>query len=89
MLSEETKKIIKENTTKVILNVPNELESAYKILSRRRGIPKTSMIMYAMSWFLDYNKSLDIVPKMLQSLNNSQKEEMSVLSRYQHYMEEH
>ena len=41
-----------------------------------------------MSWFLDYNKSLDLVPKMLQTLNNSQKDEMSALSRYQHYMEE-
>lgn len=88
MISEETKKSIKENTTKVIMNVPNELDDAYKILARRRGITKTSMIMYAMSWFLDYNKSLDLVPKMLQTLNNSQKDEIRVLSKYQHYMEE-
>ena len=88
MLCEETKKSIKENTTKVIMNVPNELDEAYKILARRRGITKTSMIMYAMSWFLDYNKSLDLIPKMLQTLNNSQKDEMRVLSKYQHYMEE-
>ena len=85
MLSEETKKSIKENTTKVIMNVPNELDEAYIILARRRGITKTSMIMYAMSWFLDYNKSLDLVPKMLESLRPSDIDEIRTLKKYKNY----
>ena len=85
MLSEETKKSIKENTTKVIMNVPNELDEAYRILARRRGITKTSMIMYAMSWFLDYNKSLDLVPKMLESLRPSDIDEIRTLKKYKNY----
>lgn len=85
MLSEETKKSIKENTTKVIMNVPNELDEAYRILARRRGITKTSMIMYAMSWFLDYNKSLDLVPKMLETLKPSDIDEIRTLKKYKNY----
>lgn len=82
MISEETKKNIKENTTKVILNVPNNLNEAYKIMALRRGITKTSMIIYAMSWFLDYNKSIDLIPKMLQSLNKSDIDEINALKKY-------
>lgn len=82
MISEETKKNIKENTTKVILNVPNNLSEAYRIMASRRGITKTSMIIYAMSWFLDYNKSIDLIPKMLQSLNKSDIDEIKVLEKY-------
>lgn len=82
MVSEETKKNIKENTTKVILNVPNNLSESYRIMASRRGITKTSMIIYAMSWFLDYNKSIDLIPKMLQSLNKSDIEEINELKEY-------
>ena len=55
MRSEESKKNIKENTTRVILNVPNEIDEVYKQLASKRGISKTSMITYAMSWFIDYS----------------------------------
>ena len=82
MRSEESKKNIKENTTKVILNVPNNLSEAYKIMAARRGITKTSMIIYAMSWFLDYNKSIDLIPKMLQTLNKSDIDEIQTLKKY-------
>lgn len=77
MISEETKKSIKLNTTKVILNVPNELNDIYKELAHRRGISKSSMIMYAVSWFYDYNKSLDLLPKMIDSLQNMKQEKDS------------
>ena len=79
MRSEESKKNIKLNTTRVILNIPNSLNESYKILASRRGISKTSMIIYAMSWFLDYSKSIDIIPKMLQTLNNYDAEEIRAL----------
>ena len=71
MKSEKTKKNIKENTTRVILNIPNEIDEVYKQLASKRGITKTSMIIYAMSWFIDYNKSLDLMPKMLEIINHT------------------
>ena len=69
MISEKTKKNIKDNTTRVILNVPNGLDESFMMLASKRGITKSSMIIYAMSWFLDYSKSIDLVPKMLETLN--------------------
>lgn len=71
MRSEESKKNIKDNTTRVILNIPNVLDNNFKTMASKRGIPKTSMIIYAMSWFLDYNKSIDLIPKMIQAFNET------------------
>lgn len=68
----ENEKIMKENTTKVILNVPNDIAEEFKILSIKRGIPRSSMIIYAMSWYLDYNKSMDLMPKMLDALKGAE-----------------
>ena len=65
MKNPENDKKIKENTTRVILNVPNDLDNQFKELATKRGIAKSSMIIYAMSWFLDYNRSLDIMPKLI------------------------
>lgn len=65
MKNPENEKKMKENTTRVILNVPNELDKQFKDLAVKRGITKSSMIIYAMSWFLDYNRSLDIMPKLI------------------------
>lgn len=68
--NKENEKIMKENTTKVILNVPNDLADKFKDLAIKRGIPRSSMIIYAMSWYLDYNTSLDLMPKMIEALKN-------------------
>lgn len=68
--NKENEKIMKENTTKVILNVPNDLAKKFKDLAIKRGIPRSSMIIYAMSWYLDYNTSLDLMPKMIEALKN-------------------
>lgn len=65
MKNPENDKKMKENTTRVILNVPNDLDNQFKELASKRGIAKSSMIIYAMSWFLDYNRSLDIMPKLI------------------------
>lgn len=65
MKNPENEKKMKENTTRVILNVPNNLDEKFKDLAVKRGITKSSMIIYAMSWFLDYNRSLDIMPKLI------------------------
>ena len=70
--NKENEKIMKENTTKVILNVPNDIAEKFKELSIKRGIPRSSMIIYAMSWYLDYNKSLDLMPKMIEALKTAE-----------------
>ena len=70
MRNPENEKKFKENTVRVILNVPNDLDEQIKDLAIKRGIPKSSMIIYSISWFLDYNKSLDMIPKMLEAFKN-------------------
>lgn len=71
MKNPENEKKMKENTTRVILNVPNELDEQFKDLATKRGITKSSMIIYAMSWFLDYNRSLDIMPKLIDVIKSN------------------
>lgn len=71
-INKENQKTMRENTTKVILNVPNEIAEEFKELAIKRGIPRSSMIIYAMSWYLDYNKSLDLMPKMIEALKNAE-----------------
>mgnify|MGYP005774333963 CR=1 FL=1 len=70
--SKENERILKENTTKVILNVPNDIAEKFKDLAIKRGIPRSSMIIYAMSWYLDYNTSLDLMPKMIDALKSAE-----------------
>ena len=68
--NKDNEKIMKQNTTKVILNVPNDLAEKFKDLAIKRGIPRSSMIIYAMSWYLDYSSSMDLMPKMIDVLKN-------------------
>ncbi len=59
-----------KNTRRVILNIPIDLDDKIKVLSLQRGLPKSNMILFAISWYLDYNKSLDLMPKMFEALKN-------------------
>jgi len=61
-----------KNTIRVILNVPEDLNNTFAELSAKRGLTKSNMIIYAMSWFLDYNKSMDLMPKMLEALKSAE-----------------
>lgn len=70
MNSKNNKSKMKENTTRVILNLPNEIDKEYKELSSKRGITKSSMIIYSMSWFLDYCKTMDLMPKIIETLKS-------------------
>lgn len=70
MNSEKNKSKMKENTTRVILNLPNEIDKEYRELSSKRGITKSSMIIYSMSWFLDYCKTMDLMPKIIETLKS-------------------
>lgn len=66
--NKENEKLMRDNTTKVVLNVPNDIAEKYKDLAVKRGIPRSSMIIYAMSWYLDYNSTLDLMPKLIDTL---------------------
>lgn len=70
MINKEHQKIKKENTNRTIINVPISLDEKFRDLAIKRGIAKSQMILFAMSWYLDYSNSMDLIPKMLEFLNN-------------------
>ncbi len=72
MKNAEKVKKMEDSTTRVILNVPNEIDKQFRDLCIKRGIPKSSMIIFAMSWYLDYNKSLDLMPKIIEALKSTE-----------------
>ena len=72
MINKEHQKIMKQNTCRTIVNVPNDLDQAFREMAVKRGISKSAMIVFAMSWYLDYNKSLDLMPKMIDALKNAE-----------------
>ena len=71
MKNPENEKKMKDNTTRVILNVPNELDEQFRDLAVKRGITKSSMIIYAMSWFLDYNRGLDNTVRFIDLISSN------------------
>lgn len=72
MKNKENEKIMKQNTCRTIVSVPVDLDNAFRELAVKRGIAKSQMIVFAMSWYLDYNKSLDLMPKMIEALKNAE-----------------
>ena len=59
-----------KNTVRVILNLPESLDEKFSDLAHRRGITKSNMIIYSMSWFLDYNRSIELMPKLINLFKN-------------------
>lgn len=72
MRNKENEKIMKENTCRSIITIPNDLDQSFRAMAKKRGISKSSMVVFAMSWYLDYNKSLDLMPKMIEALKSSE-----------------
>lgn len=70
MKNKEREEIKKANTVRVILNVPIEIDSKFKELGIKRGIPKSAMILYAMSWYLDYSSNVDILPRIVELIKS-------------------
>ena len=70
MINKEHEKIKKDNTRRVILNVPLDMDNKFTELALKRGIAKSQMILFSMSWYLDYSNSMDLIPKMLEVLKN-------------------
>ena len=72
MKNKENEKIMKQNTCRTNVNIPNNLDQAFREMAVKRGISKSAMIVFAMSWYLDYNKSLDLMPKMIEALKSAE-----------------
>lgn len=72
MKNKEHDKIMKENVCRTVVNIPNDLDQAFREMAIKRGIAKCQMIVFAMSWYLDYNKSLDLMPKMIEALKSAE-----------------
>ena len=72
MKNKENEKIMKQNTCRTIVNIPNDLDQAFREMAVKRGISKSAMIVFAMSWYLDYYKSLDLMPKMIEALKSAE-----------------
>lgn len=72
MKNKENEKIMKQNTCRTIINIPLDLDQAFRELAVKRGIAKSQMIVFAMSWYLDYSKSLDLMPKMIEALKSAE-----------------
>lgn len=72
MKNKENEKIMKQNTCRTIINIPNDLDQSFREMAVKRGISKSAMIVFAMSWYLDYNKSLDLMPKMIEALKSAE-----------------
>lgn len=49
-----------------------DMDNKFRELAAKRGIAKSQMILFAMGWYLDYSKSMDLMPKMLEALRNAE-----------------
>ena len=72
MKNKENEKIMKQNTCRTIVNIPNDLDQSFREMAIKRGISKSAMIVFCMSWYLDYNNSLDLMPKMIEVLKSAE-----------------
>ncbi len=72
MKNKENEKIKKDNTCRTVVNVPIDMDDKFRELAKKRGIAKSQMILFAMGWYLDYSNSLDLLPKMIEVLKNSE-----------------
>ena len=72
MKNKENQKIMKKNTCRTVIAIPNEIDKQFRELATKRGIAKTQMILFAMSWYLDYSNSIDLMPKMIEVLKSAE-----------------
>lgn len=62
------KRVVNEKV-RVTLNIPKEVDEYIREEAFRRGIAKTHMIIFALSWYRDYNRSMDLMPKLIDKLD--------------------
>lgn len=74
METKNEKKVVSRKKTdycRTGINIPIDLDLKYRELAKKRGIPKAQMILFAMSWYLDYSNSLDVLPALLDTINQA------------------
>lgn len=73
MVNKENEKIKKINTCRTILNVPIDMDNKFREMALKRGISKSQMILFSMGWYIDYNTSIDMMPKLFEALKSAEK----------------
>lgn len=58
--------------TKILVSFPNETIKKISLLAKENGMSRSAMINYALKWYLDYKNSMDLMPKMLEALKNTE-----------------
>ena len=69
MKNKENEKTMKENTCRTVVNIPLEIDKEFRSLAIKRGISKSQMILFAMSWYLEYNQTTFFANKIVNVLN--------------------
>ena len=71
MKNKDNEKTMKANTCRTIVNVPLDMDEKFRDLAVKRGIAKSQMILFAMGWYLDYSNSMDLMPKIIDTLKKA------------------
>ena len=58
--------------TKILVSFPNETIEKISLLAKENGMSRSAMINYALKWYFDYKNSMDLMPKMLEALKNTE-----------------
>lgn len=51
--------------TKILVSFPNDTVDRISELAKENGMTRSSMINYALKWYLDYKSSMDMMPMLL------------------------
>lgn len=52
---------MKRNTEKLVMNIPVELNNKYKIMAENMGVPKSYLVITALTQYLDSKEALKIL----------------------------
>lgn len=50
---------------KILVSFPNDTVERISELAKENGMTRSSMINYAIKWYLDYKDSMDMMPMLL------------------------
>lgn len=51
--------------TKVLVSFPNDTLDRISELAKKNGMTRSSMVNYAIKWYLDYKNSMDLMPVLM------------------------
>ena len=66
-------KKLNKKTVKIMFNAPEEINNRYIELASQNGLSRSSMILLAMKWYLDYSDTLATMPQLVKSIELLQK----------------